>query len=77
MAVRKQPPQAICKNCGEPTNFGNATADRIAKGWCTPCFKVWLRDAVKGDAFSAGEYYYFPRELYARKPGDSRPVYDA
>jgi hypothetical protein len=31
--------KAKCKNCGDPTHFGNAVAERERLGWCPACFK--------------------------------------
>ena len=31
----------MCRNCSNPTHFGNAKAEREAMGYCSPCFEQW------------------------------------
>jgi hypothetical protein len=40
----------LCKNCGQPTQFGeNADRRRFDLGWCDPCHKHSLRTFVDKD----------------------------
>ena len=40
----------LCKNCGQPTQFGERTDPRrFDLGWCDPCFKHSQRTFVEKD----------------------------
>jgi protein-arginine kinase activator protein McsA len=46
-------PKVVCKNCGQPTSFGEmAEIRRVDLGWCPACYKQSQRSftsAATGD----------------------------
>ena len=55
--MTKTKPKTLCKNCGQPTTFGE-TADqkRVEMGWCNPCFTHSQRTFM--DKESGAKRYY-------------------
>ena len=69
--------KAVCANCGDLTNFGNAVGDRDKRGWCTPCYEFHRKNSpndkhkhVDDAAWKDMEKGIYKRTLYdGRAPG--------
>jgi hypothetical protein len=66
-----------CKNCGDPTNFGNATGPRAKLEWCAACYRT-ARAAAKSQPGSGPPIWVDgsepkedrPRSIVRRTPFD-------
>jgi len=74
--TKKERPR--CENCGDPTNFGNATGPRAKLKWCGPCYKQASRETLRKRGAGADMGPWMPpedsayrnREYGPRKPFD-------
>ena len=63
----KKTKKAPCENCGDMTNFGNATGDRAKIKWCAPCFKMRERYSIIPN--NGGERVWREPKLYGTGRG--------
>ena len=64
-----------CKNCEQPTNFGNAVPEREKLGWCEACYSYWLKNTVvRGDGTRV--YKTEPRRYVKPTPFDTTHGYN-
>jgi len=74
MAIRENKSKIVCANCGEPTNFGNATGPRKTKQWCQACWKMYDKYAPRHAPAGDDRLWLSRNPLGTRRIGDTGGV---